>query len=64
MGLIKLLRDGSWWVRSVQDPRWNGNGSGQVGAYTVPSEAQTHIDRCKETLGEPPADLEIGYMKD
>ncbi len=65
MGLIKLLRHGSWWVTSASDPRWNGSGrSDHVGMFATPGEATAHVERKRQELGEPPDDLEWGYMKD
>ena len=55
---------GSWWVHCKSDPRWNGSGSSRVGGFTIPSDAAAHIARKKKELGEPPADVEWGYMKD
>ena len=65
MGMIKLTREGSWWVSSKSDPRWDCQGSGSVGGFMCPSEATATIERKKKELGEePPDDLEFGYMKD
>lgn len=65
MGLIKFLRDGSWWVTSESDPRWNGSGQGLVGMQSMPREAQAFVTAKILELGEdPPDDLTYGYMKD
>lgn len=62
---MKMLREGSWWVKSKSDSRWNVNGHGSVGMFAMPSEAQVFIDKKKKELNEePPDDLEFGYMKD
>jgi len=64
MSMFKLLTEGSWWIRSKSDPRWNADGSGEVGGFIVPPDAQAVIDRFKRELGcDPPGDLEYGYMK-
>jgi hypothetical protein len=63
MGIIKLLREGCWYVESKSDPRWNGTGEALVGMGAMPSAARAHIDRMKETLGEEPEDLLWGYHK-
>ena len=57
--------EGTWWVRSRSDPRWNCSGRG-YGAVTSggPGEMGEWIDRCKKEYGEPPEDAEMGFMKD
>ena len=58
-------REGSWWLKSQSDPRFNLNGRGYVGGLVVPPDAQKALDELAERLGEsPPKDLEFGYMKD
>lgn len=66
MGILGgIIRDGSWWVTSETDPRWNCSGRGFVGGLMCPGNAKDEIDRIKEELGEePPEDLSFGYMKD
>lgn len=61
-----MMRSGSWSVSSKTDPRWNGSGRSEaVGMFSIPREAQAHIDAKKLELGEePPADCEYSYMKD
>lgn len=62
---MKMLREGSWWIHSKSDSRWNENGHSMVGMFSMPSEAQKFIDEKKKELNEEaPADLEFGYMKD
>ena len=63
MAMFKLAREGSWWLRSEKDPRWNSGGRGMVGGFMCP-EADREIQRLKELYGEPPDDLEMGAMKD
>jgi hypothetical protein len=63
MGMIKLTREGSWWLRSKTDPRWNSDGRGLVGGFQC-GEASAMIEKLKEILGDPPKDLEMGGMKD
>jgi hypothetical protein len=56
---------GTWWIRSESDPRWSDTGSAQVGGFMRPSEVDRAIERLRKELGgEPPADLEWGYVKD
>lgn len=64
MGIFSPVREGSWWLRSNSDPRWNCDGRAYVGGFVMPPECQAKIDELKLTLGEPPKDLEWGYMKD
>jgi hypothetical protein len=60
-----MIREGSWWLTSETDSRWNKNGRCPVGGFVIPKEAQEHIDEMKKTLkSKPPDDLEFGYMKD
>jgi hypothetical protein len=60
-----MLKTGSWWLSSKTDKRWNvfGN-SPYVGGFEMCEEAKAALDQKKKELGEPPADLEHGYMKD
>ena len=66
MGMLKPIRQGSWWLHSKTDSRWNRDGrSSGVGGFQIPQEAMDEIEKIKESLGEePPDDLEYGYMKD
>lgn len=66
MGLLGgSIREGSWWLNSKSDPRWDCNGRGTVGGLVVPAAATEAMDRIKKELNEePPEDLEYGYMKD
>lgn len=60
-----MIKEGSWWLNSDKDPRWNCSGRGYVGGFECPSEAKSEIERLKKELNEePPDDLEFGYMKD
>jgi hypothetical protein len=63
-GSIFGPRRGSWWVVSKLDPRWNGSGQARVGGFAMCAEAKAHVEAKKLELGDPPADLEHGYMKD
>jgi hypothetical protein len=66
MGFLSgiMVRQGTWWLNSKSDPRWNSDGRSQVGGLEIPEECQKKIDELKQTLGDPPKDLEWGYMKD
>jgi hypothetical protein len=60
-----MIREGSWWLTSEKDSRWNANGRCRVGGFEIPKEALDHIDELKKKLKcKPPKDLEFGYMKD
>jgi hypothetical protein len=58
---------GTWGISCKSDPRWDGSGSTRstrVGCFTMPDEAQRHLDRKRQELGcEPPADCEWGYIR-
>ena len=56
---------GTWWVKSKADPRWNkeGRAFGSV-MCGGPQELQDWIAQCASEYGEPPADAEMGFMKD
>jgi hypothetical protein len=64
MGFIKFLREGTWWVRSESDPRWNASGRAKVGMYGKPDAVDIKVAEMVALLGDPPDDLEWGYMKD
>jgi len=57
-------RNGSWWLSSKTDKRWNAHGSGMVGGFGMPTECKKKLEKLKKQYGEPPDDLEFGYMKD
>lgn len=60
-----MIKQGSWWIISNFDPRWNSSGSAMVGNFACPQEVTDHIEKMKKELKEdPPKDLEFGYMKD
>lgn len=67
MGMIfrsESYGNGTWFVSSDSQPRWNksGHGHGSVMAGGPP-EIQEWIDACTENFGPPPEDLEYGFMK-
>jgi len=49
---------------SESDPRWNTNGRSSVGCFEMPGDCKQAIEQLKKELGDPPDDLEWGYMKD
>lgn len=58
-----MLSEGTWWMYSESDPRWDRSGRGLVGMFSYRQQEQLR-DELKETLGDPPDDLMFGYMKD
>lgn len=61
---MRMLRSGTWWIRSETDPRWSANGHAEVGMFARPAEVDAKITELTKNYGEPPADLEWGYEKD
>jgi hypothetical protein len=60
-----MMAPGTWWIRSMKDPRWNASGpSPAVGMFGRPPEVDDKIADLKKTYGDPPDDVEWGYMKD
>jgi len=59
-----MMREGTWWIASEKDPRWNKSGKGYVGCFSRPQEAVEAVEELKALYGPPPDDLEWGYMKD
>lgn len=55
---------GSWWVASKLDPRWDKSGVGKGFVISGgPKEALDWVEKCRKDYGDPPHDLEIGFMK-
>jgi hypothetical protein len=64
-GLWPTVREGSWEVRSLKDPRFDMNGRGLVGCFCLPPSADYAIKAKAKELGvEVPDDIEFRYMKD
>jgi hypothetical protein len=59
-----MLKLGTWFISSKSDPRWNASGKALVGLFGIPDEAKNKVAFLKLEYGEPPADLEWGYVKD
>jgi len=64
MAMFKPVREGSWFLHSETDPKWNKQGSGFVGGFVMPEEVSLAIERLEKLYGDQPEDLEWGYMKD
>ena len=58
------LREGSWYLYSESHPEWRVDGRGFCGGFTKPKELNEALEKLKEKYGNPPKDLEWGYMKD
>lgn len=56
--------EGTWWLKSKSDPRWDVTGYGPVGGFVMPDEAVQAKKKLEKKYGPPPEDLEFGYMKD
>ncbi len=64
MSMFNVVSEGCWSISSEKDPRFNCSGSGLVGGFRCPSEAEAAIVRKERELGcERPDDLEFSYMK-
>ena len=60
-----MMKQGSWWLTSKSDSRWNTQGHGSVGVFAIPEDGQKFLDEKEKELNKkPPKDLEFGYMKD
>lgn len=59
-----MPKEGTWWLESKNDPRWNITGRGIVGLFSRPAEADAWVQQCCIRYGNPPEDLTFGAMKD
>lgn len=61
-----MMREGTCWLYSASDPRWNARATGSVGMFMQieQSPLAPQYAAFKAQYGEPPDDLEFGYMKD
>lgn len=57
-------RQAYWSISSASDPRWNASGTCCSGIFSIAAACETAIQKKKETLGEPPADLNYGGVKE
>ena len=62
--MFNITTSGCWWITSKKDPRWNAQGTSDVGGFGMCTEAERALERLKKLYGKPPKDLEHGYMKD
>lgn len=66
MGVLRLMREGTWWVSSRSQPEWNRSGNGRVGGgVTIDDipEAQIWLRYCRQVYGPEPEDLTFGWMR-
>jgi len=65
MGIISstVLCQGHWYLLSQKDKRWNVSGEGVVGGLLMPDDCKKALEKKKKELGDPPDDLEYGYIK-
>ena len=53
---------GIWYILSKKDPRWTAEGRGLVGVFETKDREQK-IEELKNLYGDPPDDLEWGFVK-
>jgi hypothetical protein len=58
-------KEGTWWLKSKNDPRWNKTSRG-FGLVTEsgPGELGSWLKECRKKFGRPPDDCECGFAKD
>lgn len=49
---------------SESDSRWNVTGRDCVGGKAMPEKCKKKFEELQKEFGEPPGDLEWGYLKD
>ena len=60
--LEQIRVPGTWWLRSVQDPRWDcAECSVAVGGVDVLPECSIRIEELMRDFGPQPDDLQWGY---
>ena len=64
MGMLGGIREGSWFVSCKSDPRWNNQGRAIGSCCGGVPDMDAWIESCKKKYGKPPADAEMGFMKD
>ena len=59
------MGEGSWWLISNKDPRWNCSGGGWTGGVMGGSrERDAKLKQLEQKYGDQPDDLRLGYAKD
>jgi hypothetical protein len=56
------MSQGTVWLKSPSDPRWNWTGEGSASMWHHP-EIDAKVEDLTKQYGEPPVDLEFGGMK-
>ena len=65
MSMIKWTKEGTAWLTSEKDKRWNNHSVRCIcGGFTMPDELKEKVEELKKKFGDPPDDLEFNYMKD
>jgi len=59
-----MLKKGTWSFSSKSNKKWKGHGRCIVGGFIMPEDCKKKIEKLKRKYGDPPEDLEWGYMKD
>ena len=58
-----MTGDMHWTIHSKKDPRWNSSGISMGGLFGVAEDIDNKVKELKETLGDPPDDLESSGIK-
>ena len=53
---------GKWVMWSDKDPRWDTEGTSEIGGDRRPEEVEAKIAQLKKRFGEPPDDLNWTYQ--
>ncbi len=61
--LKDVKHNGTWWMSSKSDPRWNDGGPAVVGPFAVSNLVDISIRNKRKKLGNPPTDIEYGYAR-
>ena len=59
----KVGGQGIWYLRSTKDPRWNADGHGFVSIFGS-EDKDRKLEELKKLYGNPPDDLEWGFVKE
>jgi hypothetical protein len=53
---------GKWVMWSEKDPRWDAEGTSEIGGDRRPEEVNAKIEELKQQFGNPPDDLNWTYQ--
>lgn len=59
-----MHREGTWWIESKTDKRWNCGGRAYASVLSASRLIEDKIDELTRRYGDPPDDIEVGFMKD